>query len=1028
MGDSTNQNKEDDTNIASKLPGVLKIYKESSFSLQLKAQIFYKICMAAIFALFILIVSSSYVQLYGPENKLNYQILIPTIVLLLVFIVSLFLLIKGKFNIASHLFLISANICLWYIMFFSKTGHILIKFDTIVIVLAIINTIPLFIHKYKSTIIIYVVGNLALLFLFVQLFKNDYGLTNSIIVDYLVDVSIAILFSGVAAYQIVRINNKALNKVEADYRKRIYAEKALKESEDFRKTIFENSTMPIVVMDSKTLEYIDLNEAAVKIFGFKNKKNLLGTTPIKLSPSKQYDGTSSETKTMFYIEKVKNEGALRFEWLHQKPNGDLWDAEIHLLSFELDNKLFYQFSIIDITERKKVEKDLKDSELRYRTIFEDTQVGIYQSTPDGEVLKANPALLKMLGYSDLESLSARNLTENGYFLSNSRKDFVETIHKHGFIKDYKTEWMKNNGEKIIIRENARVVRDDSGGVKYYEGFVVDITEREKVMKALAESEEKYRGMAELLPVAIWEINLIGICTYANNVGFKIHGFTPEDLVNGINVLELIIPEQRDYATNNLKKKLEGFVSQGDEYVAVRKDGTTFPAKIYTSVIYQNKKPVGFIGVTIDISEAKKAEQEVKESEEQLKMALLGAKLGMWDWNIENNTIKVNDLFVEMLGYTLNDFVGGILTFDDWKKMLHQEDFNKAIQLFNEHVEKKTELYEAVFRMKHKNGEWKWILARGKVAEWIKGEPLRALGTHLDITTRKKAEQELEKYRKHLEFLVQERTEELATANEELTSTNEELLNQRQELETVLLNLQDTQKQLVHSEKMASLGVLASGIAHEINNPLNFIKGGVFGIESYVKENLKESLNELNPFLDGVNEGICRAAEIVKSLNHYNRRNDAKMIACDIHSIIENCLVMLNNQIKDRITVEKKYTTKKFVLACNEGKLHQAILNVLSNAAHAIENEGIIKIKSFVKAKDFKLEVTDTGTGISNEHIDKILDPFFTTKAPGKGTGLGLSITYNILQEHNGTIEFKSKLHKGTTVIITLPLKTQPDEE
>jgi len=203
MGEPTSQNKEDDTNINSKLPGFLKFYEESSFSSQLKARIFYKICIAAIFALVILIASSSYVQLYGLENKLNYQILIPTIVLLLVFITSFFLLIKGKFNIASHLFLISANICLWYIMFFSKTGHILIKFDTIVIVLAIINTIPLFIHKYKSTIIIYVVGNLALLFLFVQLFKNDYGLTNSIIVDYLVDVSIAILFSGVAAYQIV---------------------------------------------------------------------------------------------------------------------------------------------------------------------------------------------------------------------------------------------------------------------------------------------------------------------------------------------------------------------------------------------------------------------------------------------------------------------------------------------------------------------------------------------------------------------------------------------------------------------------------------------------------------------------------------------------------------------------------------------------------------------------------------------------------------------------------------------------------
>ncbi|MGM0504637.1 MAG: PAS domain S-box protein [Bacteroidota bacterium] len=1026
MGDSTNQNKADDININSKLPGVLKFYKESSFSLQLKARIFFKICIAAIFALIILSISSSYVRLTGPQNALDFKILIPIIILLLIFVGCLALLLKGKFNIAAHLFLVSTNLCVWFIMFFARNEHVVIKLDTVVLIIAIINSIPLLINKYKSTIIFYIITNLIILFLFISYFKNDYGLSNAIVIDYFADTAIALFFSGIVIYQIARINHKTLKKVETDYQKRAKAENELKKSETIRKKIFESSSIPMVIMDAEYFEFVDLNDAAVEIYGYDTRDDVVGKTQVDVSADYQHGGELSGNKLKKIIEKANQEGTLTFEWLHQRPNGECWDAEVHLLSFEFENKLYIQYSLVDITERKRAKDALAKSERRFRSIFENAQVGIYQSTTDGEILQANPALLEILGYDDIESLFKRNLTKDKYFVDKSRKEFMKEIQKKGFVKDFKTEWLKNNGEKIIIRENARIVKDSDGNIKYFEGFVVDITERERVMKALAESEEKYREMTELLPVAIWEINLNGICTYTNKVGFQIHGYTPDDLVKGINVLDLIIPEQRDYAANTLKKRLNGFVSHGDEYIALRKDGTTFPAKIYTSVIYHNKKPVGFIGVTIDITETKKAAQEVKESEEQLKMALLGAKLGMWDWSIKNNIIKVNDLFVEMLGYTLNDFVGGVLTFEDWKKMLHQDDFDNAMKLFNEHVEKKTELYEAVFRMRHKNGDWKWILARGKVAEWIKGEPMRALGTHLDITTRKKAEQELEKYRKHLEFLVQDRTEELATANEELTSTNEELLNQRQELETVLLNLQNTQKQLVHSEKMASLGVLASGIAHEINNPLNFIKGGVYGIESYVKENLKEYLDELDPFLDGVNEGIYRAAEIVKSLNHYNRRDDSVMVSCDIHSIIDNCLVMLKNQIKDRIKIEKKFTTKEYVLACNEGKLHQAILNVLTNAAHAIEEKGTIRIKTFVIAKEFKLEITDTGTGISDEHVDKILDPFFTTKAPGKGTGLGLSITYNILQEHNGTIEFKSKLHKGTTVIITLPLKTQTD--
>lgn len=285
-----------------------------------------------------------------------------------------------------------------------------------------------------------------------------------------------------------------------------------------------------------------------------------------------------------------------------------------------------------------------------------------------------------------------------------------------------------------------------------------------------------------------------------------------------------------------------------------------------------------------------------------------------------------------------------------------------------------------------------------------------------------------KTKRNLNYSLREHILEEETLNEELKSTNEELNSQRDSLEEALVNLQSTQKQLIHSEKMASLGLLASGIAHEINNPLNFIKGGVFGLEVYFSENLEEHIPEVSPLLDGINEGIHRAADIVSSLNHYSRRDDLKMIECDIHAIIDNCLTIVQNQTKNRIEVEKRYTDKEHTIIGNEGKLHQAILNVLINAIQAIEGKGTIAVKTFITNKKFELIISDSGCGISPENLKKIHDPFYTTKDPGKGTGLGLSITYNLLQEHKGNIEVESELKKGTDVIITLPLKNSENNE
>jgi|WetSurSiteA1Bulk_404760.scaffolds.fasta_scaffold00151_2 signal transduction histidine kinase len=280
----------------------------------------------------------------------------------------------------------------------------------------------------------------------------------------------------------------------------------------------------------------------------------------------------------------------------------------------------------------------------------------------------------------------------------------------------------------------------------------------------------------------------------------------------------------------------------------------------------------------------------------------------------------------------------------------------------------------------------------------------------------------------LELAVKERTEEIEATNEELKAANEELSGQREELESAINSLHTTQKQLVQSEKMASLGVLAAGVAHEINNPLNFINGGVVGLENYISENLQEHRSELEPLIEGIQIGVRRASDIVTSLNHYSRHDDSPSIACDIHEIIDNCLVMLASQYKYKIEVQKIYTTKTHTLLCNEGKLHQAILNILVNAEQAISEKGTVIITTHVMNGRLIISVTDSGCGIPQEDLPKITDPFFTTKDPGKGTGLGLAITYNIVQEYKGTLDFESQSGLGTKVTITLPVSNTENHE
>ncbi|MCP4458941.1 MAG: sensor histidine kinase [Cytophagales bacterium] len=231
----------------------------------------------------------------------------------------------------------------------------------------------------------------------------------------------------------------------------------------------------------------------------------------------------------------------------------------------------------------------------------------------------------------------------------------------------------------------------------------------------------------------------------------------------------------------------------------------------------------------------------------------------------------------------------------------------------------------------------------------------------------------------------------------------------------------THELLLQSEKMASLGMLAAGLGHEINNPLNFIKNGTLTLFRKIEKDNKGSIESLEPYFDIISDGVNRASSVVKSLSHFSKEKVDMDEKCDIHDIIENCLVLLNFEIKYKSAVVKELTKKSVMVLGDEGKLHQAIMSVLSNAADAIEKDGTITVTTKVNNGNVVVNVKDTGVGISQENMKHINEPFFTTKGHEGGTGLGLFITYSIIEEHNAKMEVLSESNEGTEVTISIPV-------
>ena len=251
---------------------------------------------------------------------------------------------------------------------------------------------------------------------------------------------------------------------------------------------------------------------------------------------------------------------------------------------------------------------------------------------------------------------------------------------------------------------------------------------------------------------------------------------------------------------------------------------------------------------------------------------------------------------------------------------------------------------------------------------------------------------------------------------------EKLNEQKTKLEKALSELKATQLQIVQAEKLASLGQLVAGVAHEINTPLGAITSNINLFEKIVnsnssKEEIQELVNEMAPV---TNEAINRIIKMVHSLKNFARLDEAKLKRVDIHEGLDSTLDIISHELKSRVSVIKDYS-KLPEISCYPDYLNQVFMNILMNALQSIKDTGTITIRTKQKNNDIIIEIEDTGSGIAKENLENIFEFGFTTKKRGEGTGLGLALAKKIIKEHKGKIEVSSELNKGTTFSIYLPI-------
>jgi PAS domain S-box-containing protein len=755
-----------------------------------------------------------------------------------------------------------------------------------------------------------------------------------------------------------------------------------------------------------------------------------------------------------------------------------------LVKGEQGTPLFMAATVVDITERKQMEEELREAEFRYRTVANSTYDWEYLENPDGTYRYVSPSCERITGYEVDEFISNPDLLR-GIVVVEDKEKWLEhhrQVAQERGEHEVQFRIQRKDGETCWIEQAGRPVIDDQGRFLGYRASNRDITDRKQVEEALKESEEFNISLLANSPNPIIVVNPDNSIRYVNPAHEKLTGFSLAELI-GLKAPYPYWPEERvKKITSDLETAMRRKTVRIEELFR-NKSGEQFWVEITSAPISKDGKFKYLLANWVDITERKQAEEALQAI---LKTALDGFYLA----DLEGKLLEVNDSYCKMIGYTREELL---------KMSTRDIEAIESPEEIAQHIKKVMAQGSDRFESRHKRKDGQIINVEISVNYLDVGEGQLFVFAR-DITERRRAEEALrdseEKSRKMFESVsdsisvidlsgiitqTNQRTVEIHgfSSREEMVGMNAFDLvaprdreriarNMRQALKRGIIRDQEytllradgsefpaelstsvlkdasgkvtshitiarditerkqaeerekeLQKELLLSSRLASIGELAAGIAHQINNPLT----GVLGFSQRLLR--KSTDQETNQDLKRIYTEAERAAKVVQNLLTFARRRQPQKQDSDINEILESALELRAYELTtSNIEVVTDLAPGLPELMLDFQQIQEVFLNIILNAEQAMTEAnggGKLTIKTKERKGYIRTTFTDNGPGIPAKNLEKIFDPFFSTKGEKGGTGLGLSVCHGIISEHGGRIYARSKPGEGATFFIELPV-------
>jgi PAS domain S-box-containing protein len=614
----------------------------------------------------------------------------------------------------------------------------------------------------------------------------------------------------------------------------------------------------------------------------------------------------------------------------------------------------------DITDRKNMEEALQESELRYHTLFEILPVGVGLSTLDGRIIDANSTFQQMIGYST-EEMRRINVKDT-YHNPQERDPYLKQLQQDGFVHGYEVQLKRKDGTIILASLNSTTMKIHNETV--IGTVATDITEQKWMEKALAESEEKYRTLVEGAGDPIFTVDEKGVFLFANKVAAETVGLQQEGLV-GKTLWDIFSKDTADRQAANVREVIE--TGQGINRISLTE--VQNKSRWYSTTIEplrnERGRATAVMVIARDVDDMKRAEEQIKMLSSAVESSISGIAIG----DAEGNLTYVNHALLEMWGYDNENEVLGRNAVEFWEDEIEGAKVLEKVQNNGSWI--------GELKAKRKNGSSFDVQVCGTLVKDENGRPISMMGSFIDITESKRREEELTKYR----------------------------------------------EQMARAEQLASLGTLSATVAHQLTQPLTVIRLSIdnaldelaaLSYSGNVTRKLQESLTQLS-----------NITSKIENFRNFARKSSGRTVAeVNLKVVAVRIIRLLSESARSANIILRIRNMDD--LPCpwmNENDLEQLFFALIENAIQAADgkkNQQLV-ISGAAQDKHIELQFSDNCGGIEPENIDKIFEPFFSTKPRGQGTGLGLCIVKDIVSRIGGHIRTESKPGEGTTFIINIPV-------